>query len=277
MNLSILRRLIQLASTVFSNSFFASGVTKAVNTSSLKGVCVPILNCYACPSALFSCPIGTLQHFFALRAIPFYALGLIGVVGLTVGRMPCGWLCPFGFLQDLMYKIRSAKYRIPQVFTYVKYLVLLVLVLLIPYKTGELWFSKLCPAGTLTAAIPWLIWNPTNPATGQPVLPEGPGLVFYIALLILVVFLIWFIVSKRPFCRVACPLGALLSFFNRYSILRLQVVPRCDGCNTCEVNCPMDLNVYEDVDSKDCIRCLECTRCGYVRVITPLAVPERAQ
>lgn len=275
MNLSILRRLTQLASTVFSNSFFASWVTRSVNTNSLKGTCVPFLNCYACPSALFSCPIGTLEHFFAMRRIPFYALGWIGLVGAVVGRMPCGWLCPFGFLQDLMHRIRSPKWPLPHLLTYTKYLVLLVLVIMIPFKTGELWFSKLCPAGTLTAAIPWLLWNPVSPATGQPVLPTPPGLVFYVSLIILLCFLIAFVVIKRPFCRVACPMGALLSLFNRFSMIRLEVVPQCDGCNTCEVNCPMDLNVFEDIDSLDCIRCLECTRCGYVRVVTPFALPEK--
>jgi len=266
-----------LASTVFTNSFFASYATRAVNTNSLKGVCIPVLNCYSCPSALFSCPIGTLQHFSAMHAIPFYALGLIGAVGAVVGRMPCGWICPFGFIQDLMYRIRSRKYRISQLFTYAKYLVLLLLVFIIPYQTGQPWFSKLCPAGTLSAQIPWLLWNPVNPATGLPVMADAGGLAFYISLLILAGFLFWFVVSKRPFCRVACPMGALLSLFNRFSLVRLKVEPNCDGCNLCEVSCPMDLNVYEEIGSKDCILCLECMRCGHVRVMTPFALPEEVR
>ena len=277
MDLSSLRRFTQLASTVFTNSYFASFATRAVNTNSLKGICVPVLNCYSCPSALFSCPIGTLQHFSAMHAIPYYALGLIGAVGAVVGRMPCGWICPFGFVQDLMYKIRSRKYRIPQIYTYVKYLVLLLLVFIIPFKTGEPWFSKLCPAGTLSAHIPWLVWNPVNPATGLPVMADAGGLEFYISVLILAIFLFWFVLSKRPFCRVACPMGALLSFFNCFSMVRLEVVPACDGCATCETNCPMDLNVYEEIGSKDCILCLECTRCGHVRLITPFALPEEVR
>lgn len=277
MTLSILRRLTQLASTLFSNSFVASLVTRNINTNSLKGACVPFLNCYACPSALFSCPIGALEHFFAIRAVPFYALGLIGMVGVVFGRMPCGWICPFGFLQDLMYRIRSVKCRIPRVFTHVKYVVLLFLVFIIPFKTGEPWFSKFCPVGTLTAGIPWVLWNPANPATSQPVLADPPNMRFYVSLLILATFLIWFVVSKRPFCRVACPMGALLSLFNRVSMIRLQASPSCDGCNACEVNCPMDLNICEDIDSKDCIRCLECVRCGYVRVIGPFVMREKVR
>ncbi|MBF0507481.1 MAG: 4Fe-4S binding protein [Deltaproteobacteria bacterium] len=274
MKLSKLRTLTQLTSTFLTNSFFGTIFTKSVNTNALKGVCVPILNCYACPGALFSCPIGTLQHFMAIRSIPFYLLGLIGLVGLTTGRMACGWICPFGFLQDLMYKIRSPKYRIASFLSYLKYVVLALLVIVIPYQTGEVWFSKLCPAGTLTAAIPWALWNPTNPATGRPVLPSGPGIIFVVGLIILAGFLIWFVVSKRPFCTVACPMGAILSLFNRVSIVRLEVEPHCDGCKMCETKCPMDLNVSLDFDSKDCIRCLECTRCGHVSLVTPFSSQE---
>ncbi len=277
MILSKFRRLTQLLSTVLVNSYVGSFYTKTVSTNALKGICVPFLNCYACPTAVFSCPIGTMQHFMAIRAVPFYLLGFIALIGITFGRMACGWVCPFGFLQDLMHKIRSPKFKVPQVLSYMKYVVLILLVIVIPYKTGELWFSKLCPAGTLTAGIPWALWNPTNPVTGQLVLPEGPGVAFYVALLILFGFLIWFVVSKRPFCKVACPMGAIFSLFNRYSMIRLEASPECDGCNTCQANCPMDLNVYVDVDSRECIRCLECTQCGHVKLITPFSLAREVQ
>jgi len=210
-----------------------------------------------------------------MHVIPFYTLGLIGIVGTVLGRMPCGWICPFGFVQDLMYKIPSRKYRLPQIYTYVKYLVLLLLVFIIPFKTGEPWFSKLCPAGTLSAHIPWTVWDPVNPATGIHIVPDSAsGMEFYVSLLILGIFLIWFVLSKRPFCRVACPMGALLSLFSRVSMVRLEVAPKCDGCAICETSCPMDLDVYKDIGSKDCILCLECTRCGHVRVMTPIGSTE---
>jgi ferredoxin-type protein NapH len=264
------RRLLQLSSTVFSNSYLASAVTRSVNTNGMKGLCIPFRNCYACPGALFSCPVGAIQHFSAIHSFPFYILAFIGLVGITIGRMACGWVCPFGFLQDLMYKINSPKFKIPYMLTYMKYLILVALVLVLPYVTGICWFSQICPAGTLTAGLPWAVWNPTNPVTGQPVLPFGPGILFYLSLAILIAFLAWFVLSKRPFCRVACPLGSMLSLFNGISMIRLET-HRCDGCNTCKSNCPMDLNVYLDLNSKDCIRCLQCTQCDNVRVITPFS------
>ena len=276
MNLSKFRQLTQLTSTVLSNSYVGTVYTKTVNANPLKGICVPFLNCYACPTALFSCPIGTIQHFAATRVVPFYLLSYIFLIGIFTGRMACGWLCPFGFLQDLMHKLPSPKYKVPDVLKYMKYLVLLFLVIVIPYYTGECWFSKVCPAGTLTAGIPWAVWNPVNPANGQQVLPYGPGLTFYVSLLILIGFLTWFVFSRRPFCKAACPMGAMLSFFNRYSILKLEVANKCDDCNVCLDSCPMDLNVALEVDSGECIRCLECTRCGHVKLTSTFSMPEEA-
>jgi polyferredoxin len=167
-----------------------------------------------------------------------------------------------------MHKINSPKFKIPYTLTYMKYVILVVLVFALPFVTGICWFSQICPAGTLTAGLPWAVWNPTNPTTGQPALPSGPEGLFYLSLVILLAFLVWFVLSKRPFCRVVCPLGAMLSLFNGISVIRLDT-HHCDGCNTCKSNCPMDLNVYLDLNSKDCIRCLQCTQCDNVRVITP--------
>lgn len=260
-----------------SNSCLGTLYTRTVNTNALKGICVPFLNCYACPTAVFSCPIGTAQHFMAIHTIPYYLIGLLALIGLTVGRMACGWVCPFGFLQDLMYKIRSLKFTIPYYMNYMKYVILFLLVLVVPYYTGELWFSRLCPMGTLTAAIPWVLWNPTNPATGQPILSGAQGPLFVVSILILVGFMAWFVLSRRPFCRVACPVGAIFSVFNRYSMIRLSVDRKCDGCDSCRINCPMDLNIAIDCDSGECIRCLECTRCGHVQLTGPLILQKEVQ
>ncbi len=268
MILSRARTWMQLAGTILSNSYLGTLFTRTVNTGLTKGACVPFLNCYACPTALFSCPVGTLQHFMAIQVVPFYLLSFIALIGLTIGRMGCGWVCPFGFVQDLMYKIKSRKYEIPSRYKYVKYLVLLVLVIVIPYKTGEMWFSKLCPAGTLFAGIPWAIWNPVQSKTGLHVLPDGPGVLFYVALFILMMFLIWFVISKRPFCRLFCPMGALLALFSRFSMVRLELGDGCDGCNKCSDICPMELDVTVEYNSEECIRCLECTKCGYVNLKT---------
>ena len=264
MLLSGYRRFSQIVSTVTCNSYVATIYTKNISTTAQKGLCVPVLNCHSCPSALFACPIGTIQHFAAIHTIPYYPAALLALIGIAVGRMGCGWLCPFGFLQDIMYKIKSPKYAVPNQLRHMKYFVLLIMVLALPFFTGELWFSKLCPAGTLTAAIPWAIWNPINPVTGLPALPRPLGVLFIIDVIILVAFLGWFVVSSRPFCKTTCPLGAIFSIFNPVSLLKISVDNRCDGCGKCKDVCPMDLVIVDNCSSLECIRCLNCTQCDYV-------------
>ena len=267
MNLSRFRNLTQFSSLILGDSYFATLVTKGINTTSQKGMCVPFLNCYSCPSALFACPIGTIQHFAAIHTFPMYPVALLCLFGVSVGRMTCGWLCPFGLVQDLIYKIPTRiKIAVPEWANILKYLSLILLVIIIPYITGEYWFSKLCPAGTLLAEIPIALWNPINPINGQHLMPTEPGMIFAVSLLILFLFLVWFAYSKRPFCRVACPLGAIFSLFNGFSFIKLHVSKNCDGCNKCQDYCPMGIKVYEDPNSMECIRCLECSRCEYVTV-----------
>jgi ferredoxin-type protein NapH len=258
------RRFSQLVSTITCNSYVATVYTKNISTTAQKGLCVPVLNCHSCPSALFACPIGTIQHFSAIHAVPYYPAALLALIGIAVGRMGCGWLCPFGFLQDMMYKIRSPKYSVPGQLRYLKYFFLLTLVLALPFYTGELWFSKLCPVGTLTAAIPWAIWDPINPATGLTTLPRPPGLLFVFDVIILIGFLGWFVVSSRPFCKTSCPLGAIFAIFNPVSFVKMKVDSACDGCGKCQEVCPMDIKIVDDTESLECIRCLACTECDYV-------------
>jgi polyferredoxin len=275
MQLPQMRTLVQAASSVLSNGYVGTLVTRYVNTNQLKGVCVPYLNCYACPSSLYSCPIGTLQHFMAIRNVPFMLLGMIAAVGITTGRMACGWACPFGFFQELVHRIPSRKFEVPRVFRHLKWLVLAFLVLLAPLVTGDTWFCKVCPVGGLIAALPWVAWNPMNPATGTPVLSVSPDIQFVAVMLGLLGFIAWFVFTKRAFCKVVCPMGAMLAIFNGISLVRLEVSPKCDDCANCNAKCPMDLDVPTELNSVECIRCMECTKCGHVRVVSPFKEKSR--
>lgn len=268
MELQRIRVFIQWLSLTGSNIYLGFFRTKQVYQGPLKSACVPFLNCHSCPSALFSCPIGTLQHYMTLHRIPGILLSYLLVIGITVGSMGCGWLCPFGLLQDLMYKIRSFKIRIPKHLTIFRYIVLLFLVILIPLITRETWFSKLCPMGTLQAAIPWAGWNPVIPIYNEHVVSiSAIGFLFTIKILILTFFVMLFIISRRPFCRVVCPLGAIFGFFNKYSIIRLAVnKEQCKDCNSCEKDCPVDINVSKETNSTTCVRCFKCLRCDGVKL-----------
>ena len=96
-------------------------------------------------------------------------------------------------------------------------------------------------------------------ATGEMI-----GWLFYLKMAILAFFLIWFVLAKRPFCRVACPMGAIWALFNRKSLLKSKVEKTCPDCGQCTSYCPMDLEVYKEVDSENCIKCLDCTMCKHV-------------
>ena len=263
----VLRRWIQILATVASNSYLKFPLTRGIYQGNLKGVCVPGLNCYSCPAATGACALGSLQNFMAtLRPaldaghfrIGLYVVGTLGIIGSLVGRMPCGWLCPFGFLQELIHKIPSRKLEIPKFLTYTKYLLLGLFIFILPllvidgFGYGMTWFCKfVCPAGTLEAGIPLTLL--------QPELRTLIGLLFYNKLAIMAVFLVWMVLSRRPFCRVACPLGAIYSLFNRFSAFRMTHDPeKCTLCKSCYRDCPMGVRFYEDANHYDCIRCLKC-------------------
>ena len=130
------RRLSQtVVGLMLTNSYVQVISTKMPYDGALKGMCVPFLNCHACPFAVFSCPIGMLQHFAAIHRFPFFLLGFFVSIGLVIGRAACGWLCPFGLIQDVMYQIKTRKFGIPRFLNYSKYIILVILVLIIPCLT----------------------------------------------------------------------------------------------------------------------------------------------
>jgi polyferredoxin len=189
-----------------------------------------------------------------------YVLGILGAVGSLVGKIPCGWLCPFGLMQELLYKIPIRKFRIPTFLTYLKYVFLAATVFALPFFLvdefgyGETWFCKwICPAGTLEAGLPLVALNAG--IRGQI------GLLFSWKVALLAFFLVWMIFSARPFCRTTCPLGAILGLFNKASLFRMVVDDeRCTQCNDCQKKCPVENAVYKKPDSPDCIRCLSCVK-----------------
>ena len=133
------RTLIQAAAALLQNGHLTGFFTGRIYEGAGKNVCVPGLNCYSCPGALGACPIGSLQN--ALSAwkfrFPCYVLGFMVFFGAAFGRLICGFLCPFGFLQDLLFRIPSPKklrtFPGDRQLRYVKYAVLLLMVAVLPF------------------------------------------------------------------------------------------------------------------------------------------------
>jgi len=268
-----IRRLFQILSFLAIDSYYKGVLTgQAIYQGVTKRFVVPALNCYSCPLSRFACPMGSFQHFLAVRQIPFYILGFFGLVGASVGRATCGWVCPFGLFQELLYKIPSYKFRIPRIFTYLKYVVLVVLAIILPIVLLEPWFCKFCPAGTIEAGIPLLSWDPVQ-SLGSSLL-EILTTHFYVKYGILIFFVVLSLSTRRPFCRVACPVGAIFSIFNKLSVLRMYVdKSKCTKCDICYNVCPMEIRIYENASDLDCIRCGKCqSACpqGAIRFSTPL-------
>jgi len=217
----------------------------------LQSVCVPALNCYSCPAAVFACPIGTLVNFSVLRLFPFITIGILGLTGIIGGRFVCGWVCPFGFIQDGLHKIPSPKLEVPQRLGYTKYLVLILLVFLIPFffPHSTSTFCHFCPTGTLESAIPWRIMGVSS----------GDNIGFSMRMVILLGTIVLAIVLSRGFCRLLCPLGAIFSIFNRVSLFRMRLTKPCNNCGTCAKECPVEIDPVKQMNAPECIRCLECT------------------
>ena len=241
MNLSRLRRLTQAVTFVMSNL----GFVPALKT----GLLYPFFYCYGCPLASAGCPIGTLQHFVILPAIPFYLLGVLGACGTVFGRAFCGWACPFGTFQDLLSGLVNRKRKL-RPFTYSKFAMLLLVVVL-AWITVDTFFCKFCPAGSLFAAIPAPVFFPS--LVGQ----LSPFFYIHIATLILTILLVLFF--SRFWCRYLCPM-APIGVFNKLSVLTISLEPaKCTECLQCLKACPMGLDKLVDIGtSSDCVLCGKC-------------------
>ena len=128
---NVKRRVVQIASAILGNGYFEGYAKGTIYRGKLKSVCFPGLNCYSCPGAYTSCPIGSLQSVAAglKHQVSLYVIGFLMLIGTIGGRFVCGWLCPFGFFQELLYKIPAKKLKLPKLLNSLKYFFLIVFVL----------------------------------------------------------------------------------------------------------------------------------------------------
>ena len=256
------RRPVQFLSLLVCNADlrgFAQGAARGtVSRSPLKRFCVPGLNCYSCPGAIASCPLGALQNSLSQGRFPFFVTGLLLLAGAALGRGVCGFLCPFGLIQELLYRLPSPKLPkspLTRRLSLLKYGFLILPVLALPlgaffvYGFGEPFFCKfLCPAGTLEAGLPLVLFNAA--------FRELTGGLFLLKLVLLAVFAVSSVFIFRPFCRFICPLGAVYSLFNRFALFGMAIEEKnCSHCGKCAVVCKMDTRRALD---RECIRCGEC-------------------
>lgn len=255
---------IQAVATLLSNANIVGFFTGKIYKGNLKAICVPGLNCYSCPGAVGSCPIGALQAVIGSSKFSFayYIVGILILFGVLFGRLVCGFLCPFGWFQELLHKIPSKKWNTKKLksLTYLKYFILAMFVIILPITIvnevgmGDPWFCKwLCPAGILEGALPLSIVN------GE--IRAALGTLFSWKACLLVGIITLSVFFYRPFCKWICPLGAFYALFNKLSFYRFNIdKEKCTSCGACSKVCKMDVDVYKTPNHTECIRCGDCVR-----------------
>ena len=258
------RGWIQAGATLLTNIHLPNFLKGGLYQGKGKAVCVPGLNCYSCPAASGACPIGSFQAVVGSSKFRFsyYITGFLILLGVLLGRVICGFLCPFGWFQELLHKIPTKKLSTKKLkpLTYLKYVVLLVMVVLLPVLVtnelgmGDPFFCKyLCPQGVLEGAIPLSLANAGIRA--------ALGSLFKWKFIVLLTVIVLSIVFYRPFCKWLCPLGAFYALLNKVSLFQMQVDQnKCVSCGKCAKVCKMDVDVTKSPNHTECIRCGMCIR-----------------
>ncbi|EOT26495.1 hypothetical protein C805_00580 [Eubacterium sp. 14-2] len=267
------RHGVQAFWALLTNSYLAGFVQGKIYKGKLKNLCVPGLNCYSCPGAVGACPIGAMQAVIGNRnfKFAFYVAGFLMFVGALTGRFVCGWLCPFGLIQEMLHKIPFLKkidtFRGDKLLRKMKYVIFIVFVILLPMVLvdvlgqGAPYFCKLiCPAGTLEGGLPLVLLNQS--------MRGALGWLYAWKNVLLLVTVILSVMIYRPFCKYICPLGAVYSVFNSIAVFRYRVEKEtCTGCGVCARVCKMQVNPAEHPNHPECIRCGVCKKSCPVNAI----------
>ena len=222
--------------------------------------------------------------------IPFFFIAVIALLGLFGGRIFCGWVCPTGFIQDLLYGLSGENKRfsleVDKTLKKVKHFGLIILIILIiplgVYRItdvgnyigyseflGDLTDNILAPISLsefLFVTFPGVIQSIIEDVNLQALFSEGKAwstILFFVYVIILVLTVFW----PRAYCKYLCPYGAAISFSAKYSLVKLQRMPtRCPGrkeCGICEKVCPMQIRILDEEFSGftgegECTLCLDC-------------------
>ena len=255
---------IQAAAALATNPFLLHFFSGKLYRGRLKSICVPRLNCYSCPAAAGSCPIGSLQAVIGAPKyqVSYYILGILLFFGVLLGRAVCGFLCPFGWFQELLHKIPTKKFTTRRLhwLTYLKYGILVLFVIVLPMTVvnevglADPFFCKyICPAGILEGGIPLALANESIRAS--------LGALFTWKSCVLLGIVLLAVFFYRPFCKWICPLGAFYGLFHKVSLYRLSVDgEKCTACGVCSGVCGMDVDVFRHPNHAECIRCGDCIR-----------------
>lgn len=238
--------------------FVLAGLISLNHTLAESGSALPFLSSASLHAI---CPFGgvvTMYQYFTYGNFvqhiheASFALMVIGLLmAVLFGPAFCGWICPLGTVQEWVSRI-GKKYlkrrfnhfvpaRLDAVLRYTRYVVL-AWVLYMTAVTGKLIFSEYDPYHAL-----FNLWSSEVAVSGVVILALTLALSIFV---------------ERPWCKYACPYGAVLgisNLFRIFSIRRSESTCKADGA--CSILCPMNIAVDTKTTVRDhqCISCLECT------------------
>lgn len=186
------------------------------------------------------CPISAVQNIILKASTGYLLLFLVPTVAaLFVGRLFCGYVCPFGALQELLHVKRLRRAISESWMRFLRFLPYAILVCLV---------ARVIATGVLT-------WDGTTPFKAFFTL-GGTAVTIGISGLFVVASIFLF----RPFCRLFCPLGAWLSLVSRVSPFRVRSRAGCVSCGKCDDACGVCAVEGGTVSAADCLLCGECIR-----------------
>ena len=270
------RKIVQfLCFVLFSAAVFGLGPWSIV---------LPIVHSLGTPQKTVGDAFTVLQQMLYEQTFPWLPIASFVLIAVILGRSLCGWVCPFGFVQDLMMYVKKrhmqVSLRTHQSMIYVKYFFLGATLFVsgtlaasLAMGVGESYeraigvfapapFNALSPSDTLFAILPRIILKAWYGVAVESLLASP---LLWVRLFILGAFLVLAAYVPRSWCRYACPHGALLAILNRFSFLGLKRDPvKCtkDGCRICVEVCPMKIRIlelpWEKFTDPECIYCLKC-------------------
>jgi polyferredoxin len=247
-----IRRVVQ----VFFFVFIA--LISVNHTLSDSGGGIPLLSSASLHSL---CPFGgvvTIYQYATVGTVvqkihdSAFVLMAIGVgLAILFGPVFCGWVCPLGTVQEWVAKwgkkLFKRRYnhfvppKIDNALRYVRYLVL-AWVIYVTATSGTLIFAEYDPYFAL-----FNFWSTEVSWTALGILGITLGLSLFV---------------ERPWCKYACPYGAVLGISNMFRVFKIRrAESTCKADGACSIMCPMNIPVdtVKTVRDHQCISCLECT------------------
>jgi ferredoxin-type protein NapH len=288
------RFIVQLASLLFLNGLLLAEIYPNLKPQQYV-LPLPILLSINAPTNLAYGSLDVIQVALATPVVPWIALAIVFIIGALLGRAFCGWVCPMGFVQDMVTAARGTlsqvNVRAHESGKRLKYFVLAIVLLITISLAISLWMGfgdeyktslgifadglliPLAPEGTLFSTIPRaLLYLRINVAPtfltkfSANQLFEWVRSVpvwIYAGLIILLAFFYGAYRVPRFWCRYLCPVGAKMAIFQNYSFLGMKRDPvKCSKCPHCEAACPMQIRIlalpWEKFNDPECILCGEC-------------------